>query len=208
MILKGIAENTEALRQQDGQPKGEQEGGESDAGKKKFERIQFNPDEFDEKTIAQFDALQDILEKQQNEIESLKEQDREKGEQNFENQFDWFIDTLGAEYEDTFGKGPGRSVGRSELANRQRVVAKMNVIEAGLLATNQKVNLREVFEQALAIEFSDVKAKKVKDEIKTKVKNRSKQATIPPTSRKMTDSRTPEGKALDTITSYLNKAGY
>ena len=139
-----------------------------------------NPDDYEPEVIQMFDALKVVIGKQQEQIESFKNQQQsfiETSQQSnvreVERWFDSQVKSLGGDFSEALGEGGYRTLspGSSQFAKRDAIAQQMAVMLAGYNATGIEPPPREqVFDAAVRIvlkeEFANRKNKSLADKLK------------------------------------------
>lgn len=148
---------------------------------------ELNPDEFEPEVIKQFDALKNVIRKQQESIDEFQANQQSasqvRAEASAREVTQWFdkqISSLGEEFAESLGAGSYDSLdrGSSHFANRDKIANQMAILLNGYSASGQKAPPREeVFDAAARLVLRDEFANASERKLAAKLAKRGKQHT-------------------------------
>jgi len=156
----------------------------------KFERLELDPEEYDEEVIELVNKFNDKIEEQFNQ---LAEQNtamltnlQEIDTQNYISSFESEIGSLGEKWHGVFGKGPIDDMAKNSETynNRMALFDQVNELKDLYVAKGKDSSLNELVGKASAILFQDQMNELARKEIHANVKKRSKQTIARPSSAK------------------------
>jgi hypothetical protein len=154
---------TVALESRDGGAKGDKKP-EAEAAKKDEELDpvadipDLDPDDYDEKVVAGFKAMKDLIRKQHQVISGMRSDGANRDGSWFEGQ----VAALGDGFTEALGAGGDRSKldpASPQAAKRAELETKFKILEAGYKAADQKIDRETVFKEAVSLVLGDVAAK-------------------------------------------------
>ena len=126
----------------------------------------------------QFKNMAEQLQNATTQLKGFQNTTNQQGAAKFEAEFESLVAGLGNEYKDLVGKGVGADLNKdgSELANRNKLIVAMRTIDTATLNAKQELlPQKEVFNQALAMVFSDKTKELATKKVAAKIEARGKQ---------------------------------
>ncbi len=169
--------------------------------------IEPDADLYDEETIGKINAQNAVVEKQNKEINALREENIQREIEYTQREFSDFLSKLGDDWVPVFGKGHVEQ-GTAAFVNRTLLINKASEQAAGLEVTGnyQNVPLSAVFDQGLRMAFPEHQTKLATDKLSAQVKSRAKQFISKPGTTKKA-ALSPDETAMQAIQKIADDRG-
>ena len=162
--------------------------------------------------LQQRDAL---LQQQQQALQQIMQDNRVARQQSYDNDFDQFINDLGPDWEDIFGRGSATTVAqhpqRAAFINRVHLDSTAQQLEAGMRVYNQpSIPRSELLARALRLAFPDEIDSSVANETAQTIQSRQSQFTSRPASHSSAarnEGMSREEKAGRAVEQFLRDRG-
>lgn len=169
------------------------------------DKIELDPEIYDEETIGKVEAQNALVEKQNETINALREEKAQTATQSAQQEFNKFISGLGDEWEPVFGKGHVEE-GSPAYVNRLRLLDASEEQGLGMQAKGKNTDLPAVFNQGLRMAFPEHETKLATDKLSAQVTARSKQILSKPGNTKKV-ALTPTQAAEATVARIAKERG-
>jgi hypothetical protein len=162
----------------------EEENEESDEDDLFAQIPNLDPEEYEEGVVNTFEALKKVIQKQQEELKSMKEYQAriaDAGRQNYaketEKWFDSQISGLGEDLSEILGNGEYSKLDRSssQFATRDQIANQTAILIAGYQASGIQIDRDKAFQQAVKLVLGDEMAKASDKKLNADLDKRSKQ---------------------------------